>query len=107
MGRFLLTTHAIGRIAARGAQNSRVLRAGYTAAENTVRSFGRILHLLFLQAVGLLFCLFALGLIAGMPRIYHEQVTQKHGPGRLYLLAVMSLMFLWFGLTSFWRARRK
>jgi hypothetical protein len=107
VARLLLTANAIGRIAGRGARNSRVLKSGYAAAGNALRSLKRVLHLLFLQAAGLIFCLFAVAIVAELPRVYREQVAQKHGPGRLYLLAVLAFMFLWFGLTSFWRSRRK
>jgi uncharacterized membrane protein len=102
-----VAANAVGRIAARGARNSRVLRAGYTAAETTVRTFARVLHLLFLQVAGLLFCLFGLGIAARIPRAYQERTASTQGPGQLYLLVVMSALFLWFGVTSFWRSRRK
>jgi len=107
VARIRLLANAVGRIAAREARKSRVVQAGYAAAETTLRSLGRILHLIFLQIVGLFFCLFAVGLVARIPRAYHDQLTQNQGPGRTYLLAILSAMFLWFGLTSFWRSRRK
>ena len=98
---------AVGRVAFRQAGNSRFLRAGYTAAQTTLRSIRRILHLLFLQITGLFFCLFALGFASRIPRTYHEYLTGGHGLQRTGVLVALSLVFAWFGATSFWRSRAK
>ena len=49
-----------GRVAARQAGQSRWLRAGYSAAQITLRHFGRVLHLLWLEITGVFFLFFAL-----------------------------------------------
>jgi hypothetical protein len=105
VARFLAVAGAVGRVAFRLAGKNRFLRAGYTAAQTTFRSMGRVLHLLFLQITGLFFCLFALGFAARIPRSYHEYLTQGHGLQRTGLLAALTLLFAWFGITSFWRSR--
>jgi hypothetical protein len=105
--RILTAASAVGRIAVRGASHSRLLRAGYTAVQTTARSVGRILHLIFLQIAGLFFCLFALGFASRIPRTYHDQVAGRHGPERVYLLVIFTVVFGWFGVSSFWRARKK
>lgn len=103
----MTAANALGQIALRGARRSRLLRAGYTATQTIVRAFGRVLHLLFLQVAGLFFCFFALGLAAHIPRAVHDQVAAHQGPARVYLLGGLSLLFAWFGMSSFWRTRQK
>jgi hypothetical protein len=42
--------------------------------------------------------------------IYHEYLHYRAGQiglSRVILAAVIALMFGWFGVTSFWRVRRK
>ncbi len=107
MARIDIAAHAIGRIAGRRARQSRVLQAGYGAAQTTARSVNRVLRLLFLQIMGLMFFFFALGLATRIPRAYQEQVARNEGLGKVYLLAALAVMFVWFGATSFWRTRRK
>ncbi len=98
---------ALGRIAVRGASNNRVLRAGHSAVQTTFHSIRRVVHILWLQMVGVLFCLFAVVFAARLPSVYQDHVAGKHGPGRVYLLVAMALMFAWFGVSSFWRARKR
>jgi len=98
---------AAGRILIRGANQNRILRAGIAAIRTTSLAIGKVLHLLFLQIVGLFFCIFALGFAARIPRAYHEQLVSHHGRERTLLMAVLSVMFGWFAASSFWRARAK
>ncbi len=107
MARLGTAATALGRIAVRGASQNRLLRAGYSAVEGTVRSFARVAHVLWLQIVGVFFCLFALGFALRIPPTYHDQLAGKHGPGRVYVLAVLTVLFAWFGVSSFWRAKKK
>ena len=97
----------MGRIAVRGAKHSRLLRAGFNAAQTTLRSFLRVVHLLFLQITGVFFCIFAVGFAARIPHAYQDQLAGRHGVERTYLLVILTALFAWFGVSSFWRARSR
>ncbi len=93
------------QVATRMVRRSRLL-AGVTAgAQKAAASLARVLHLLWLEITGVFFVFFALGFGAAAWREY-----QRHGgarPEHLWLAAAFSLLFLWFGVSSFWRAARK
>lgn len=93
-------------MAGRGASKSRIFRGIYSGVSTAWRSISRVLHLLFLQIVGLVFCLFAVSMAVRIPRAYRERLAGS-GTQEFYLLSILSVVFLWFGLTSFWRARRR
>ena len=96
-----------GRVAARQAGQSRWLRAGYSAAQITLRHFSRIAHLLWLQITGVFFLFFAL--VGGLAcrREFLQWQAGKIGPGKMVLAACFALLFLWFGVSSFYRAQRR
>ena len=96
-----------GRVAARQAGQVRWLRAGYSAARITFRHFGHVLHLLWLEIAGVFFLFFALAGGLAFWREYQKWQAGKIGPGRAVLAASFALVFLWFGVSSFWRARRR
>ena len=107
MAPLLTAANAVARIAARKAGSSRIVRAGWAAAEVTVRSFARVAHLLWLEITGLFFIIFAAVGAVAFNREYHKYVAGKVGPGRAVASLAFALVFAWFGLSSFWRARRK
>ncbi len=107
MPRLGTTAAAAGRIAVRTANNSRWVRAGYQGARTVLQSFGRVLHLLWLQITGVFFVLFALTFASRLPRAYRGYVAGTTPQSHLLLLAGVSVMFAWFGVSSFWRARRR
>ena len=96
-----------GRVAARQAGQSRWLRAGWSAAKITFKRFGRVLHLLWLEITGVFFLFFAFAGGVACWREYQVWQAGKIGPGRMALAGCFALLFLWFGASSFWRARRK
>src|SRR6266496_2455194 len=104
MAKFTTAAFAVGRLAVRGASNSRLLRAGYTAAQTTLRSFGHVLRMLWLQITGVFFCLFALSFAARLPRAYGKYAAGKQPASHFVLLACLAIVFAWFGVSSFWRA---
>lgn len=98
---------ALGRLAGRRAGRNKLLAAGWSAASATLRAVSRVLHLLFLEVTGFLFLCFA---IVGGGAAFREYEKYKQGvigPGKAGLAAIFALMFLWFGVSSFWRAKRK
>ena len=67
----------------------------------------RTLHLLFLEVTGFVFLCFAtIGGFALM-REYPGLVAGRVSQGRFGITLLFTVMFAWFGLTSFWGARRK
>jgi len=86
---------------------SRTANALLQAGRTTASSVGRVLHLLWLQVTGFVFLCIAL--IAGLAlrREYVLYQSGNVGSGKVWLAAIVTLMFLWFGLSSFWRAGRK
>jgi hypothetical protein len=77
------------------------------AGRTTALSVGRVLHLLWLEVTGFVFLCIAL--TAGMA-LRHEYILYRAGgigPGKVLLAAGVTLMFFWFGVSSFWRAGRK
>lgn len=77
------------------------------ALKTTFAHSAKVLHLLFLQVTGVFFVSFAaLGSLAGW-REYQKWHAGKIGPGKMYLALAFSALFLWFAVSSFWRAGKK
>ena len=89
------------------AGRNRWTSAAYSAVRATMRSFGRVAHQLWLEVTGLIFLMMALSFTAGAVREYGKYHAGQIGPGRLAIAACCAATFGWFGLSSFWRARRK
>ena len=77
------------------------------AAGATARSFGRALHQLWLEVTGLIFLVMALGFGGASVKEYGKYHAGQVGSGRFAIALLFTLVFAWFGLSSFWRTRRK
>jgi hypothetical protein len=88
-------------------RQGRLAGAVLRGLQATGRSFLRVLHLLFLEVTGALFLWIAL--VGGFACWREYQAMQAHPEFRYKFIvaALFTVMFLWFGVTSFWRARRK
>ncbi len=88
--------HAAGKI-------SRVAGRG---VGGFVRPFARIGHILWLEVVGAIFLLIALSVATNLWRLRHDYAA---GPDhdKFLLVAGLLALFLYLGLSSFWRARKK
>lgn len=97
----------VARVAAQQAGRSRTLSAVMKAVTTTARSFGRVLHQLWLEVIGVVFL--AMAGIGGihLAREYTKYETGHTGPSRLVAAICFTLVFAWFGVSSFWRVRRK
>ena len=96
------------RVAAQLLERSRTGRAVLTAIRTTARSFGRVLHQLWLEVTGFMFLAIAgIGAMAGIREYGRYQAGHAVGPGRLVLAVCFTVSFTWFGLSSFWRVKRK
>jgi hypothetical protein len=86
---------------------SRTLKAVGTAARATARSCGHVLHLLWLEVTGTIFLSLAgVGLIA-LSREWGKYQAGHTTSGRVAVAVLFTVTFAWFGLSSFWRVRRK
>jgi hypothetical protein len=72
------------------------------------RSFGRVLHQLWLEITGFTFLAIAgIGALAGFREYTKYQTGHAAGPGRVIIAAFFTATFAWFGVSSFWRVRRQ
>ena len=89
-------------------ERSRTGRAVLAGIRATAQSFGRVLHQLWLEVTGFMFLAMAgIGAIAGMREYGRYQSGHAAGPGRLLLAVCFTVSFAWFGLSSFWRVKRR
>jgi len=89
------------------AGRSRRVNAAMSAVRATARSFAHILHLLWLEVTGTVFlAMAAIGGIA-LTREYSKYAAGHTTGGRVAIAVCFTLTFAWFGLSSFWRVRRK
>lgn len=103
----LVAAQVAGRVAGRAARRSRLLNALWGGLRAAAVSLGRVLHRVWLEITGVFFLIFAL---VGGAAAWREYPLYKAGQADLLHLlapALFSALFAWFGLTSFWRARRK
>jgi hypothetical protein len=88
-------------------ERSRRGRAVLAGLRATARSFGRVLHQLWLEVAGFMFLAIAgIGALAGL-REYAKYQAHSVGPGRLLLAVCFTVSFTWFGLSSFWRVKKR
>jgi hypothetical protein len=103
-----LTVRAALKTVVNTVESSRTGRAVLAGMRQTAHSFGRVLHQLWLEVTGFTFlAMAAVGAIAGVREYGKYQSGHATGPGRLLLAVCFTVTFTWFGLSSFWRVRRK
>ncbi len=89
------------------AGENRLLRALGSAAVATARSCERALHQLWLEVMGAVFLGMAgIGLIA-IGRTYTKYSAGRGTAGGIVVAVCFTLTFAWFGLSSFWRVRKR
>jgi hypothetical protein len=105
--KFGIAARVAGRLAGRHAKGSRWLNAGWRGIRVAATACGRVLGILWLEVTGFVFLSLAgIGGIA-FAREYAKFEAGKTTSGRVILAICFTLTFAWFGITSFWRARRK
>jgi hypothetical protein len=88
-----------------GSRTGIAVLAGVLASS---RSLGRVLHQLWLEVTGFTFlAMAAVGAMAGIREFGKYQAGHTSGPGRLVLAICFTVSFAWFGITSFWRVKRR
>jgi len=103
-----LILRALANVAANRMERSRMGSAALAGFRATARSFARVLHQLWLEVTGFTFlAIAAIGALAGAREYGKYQSGHAAGPGRLVLAVCFTVSFAWFGLSSFWRVKRK
>jgi len=69
-------------------------------------SFGRVMRLLMLQVFGFLFLVIAVMLGSKTWHEYQAYAVAHASLSRVYVAGSFFLLFTYFGLSSFWRARK-
>jgi hypothetical protein len=96
------------RVAGDMLQRSRTGKAVLAGLAATSRSIGRVLHQLWLEVTGFTFlAMAAVGALAGIREFGKYQSGHATGPGRLLLAICFTISFGWFGVSSFWRVKRR
>jgi hypothetical protein len=95
------------RVAGRKGGENRWVRALYRAGKVTAGTVGRVLHVLWLEVTGLLFLTLAVIGGGAAVRQYHRYQAGASGLGNGVLAATFALVFAYFGVSSFWRSRKR
>lgn len=102
-----IAARVASRVAARQAGRSRMLHALVKAGRTTASHFGRVMHQLWLEVTGFVFlALAAIGAFAFVREMAKYQMG-KEGPARAIAAILFTLLFTWFGVTSFVRVRKQ
>ena len=97
----------VARVAGQQAGRSRTFNALMGAVRTTGRSFGNVMHQLWLELTGVIFLVMALSLAGISVKEYGKYHAGQASAGRVALAVCFTLTFAWFGLSSFWRVRKK
>ena len=95
-----------------GAPRAAARRAGVAASAvgrgvgGFLKPFRRVGNIVFLEVVGVFFLLFAIGFGNWAWRI-RAQVAQGPDHTKFLAYAAMTVVFVYLGVSSFWRARRR
>ena len=95
------------RIVGQQVKGTKTYGAVVTGAKTMLSHFGVVLHQLWLEVTGFVFLSFA---AIGVFFMFREYAAYHAGRGsnlRVAEAAGFGLIFGWFGVTSFWKARRK
>jgi len=88
-------------------ESPKYARGLFAGAGAFSKAVGHVLHMLWLEVTGFVFLCFS---IIGGFALYREYPGLRAGnvsQGRFGVTLLFSLMFVYFGLNSFWRARHK
>ena len=95
-----------GRMLGTRARKSRVIAATRQAFSATWRSLASVVHRLWHEVVGFAFICFAILGGAAANREYHKHLASGTDSSRFFAAGIFSVLFAWFGVSSFWRAYR-
>src|ERR1700687_424524 len=102
-----IAARVAGRVISQRAGRNRTLNAVAKAARTTASHFGRALGQLWLEVTGFVFLALAgIGVIAFF-REYNKYQAGHASSSRALLAVCFAGLFAWFGVSSFWRVRKK
>ena len=88
-------------------RNRRIFSGLRSGGAAFLKSVLATLHVLFLEVSGLVFLFFSIAIVGEFVREYKKYVTHQAGVHRVILAGAVGAMFMYFGMSSFWRARRR
>lgn len=88
-------------------QNRNVARGLFSGARVFWGNLRHVTGLLFLEVTGAIFLFFGLGISAKAWSEYQAHRAGAQNTQRMELAIALAVMFLYFGISSFWRSRRK
>jgi hypothetical protein len=97
----------VARVATEQAKRSRTVRAASHAAATTAKAFGRVLHQLWLEVTGVIFLIMALSFAGATVKEYGKYHAGQAGLGGGGIAICFTVTFAWFGVSSFWRVKKK
>ena len=95
------------RIAGQQVKRTRTYGAVVTGARTMFRHFTGVIGQLWLEVTGFVFVAFAVAGLVGTVREYGVRHAGRVSGSRVAAAAGFTLMFAWFGISSFLRSRRK
>jgi len=97
----------VARVARQQAGHNRTLNAFTGAVRTTARSFARTIHQLWLEVTGSIFLFMALFGAVATGREYLKFTAGRTPASHVAIAICFTLVFAWFGLSSFRRVKRK
>jgi hypothetical protein len=102
-----IAARVASRMISQRARRGRTLGAITKAARATASHFGRVLGQLWLEVTGFVFLALAgIGVIAFF-REYAKYQAGQATSSRMALAVCFTGLFAWFGVSSFWRVRKR
>ncbi|HEY3927311.1 MAG TPA: hypothetical protein VGL89_02945 [Candidatus Koribacter sp.] len=98
---------SMARYALNPKARNKVLRATGAGLGATAKAVRRATHRLWLEVTGFFFVVFAVIVGGAGWREYQKHLAGKADMRNVYLAGALALIFVWFGITSFWKARRQ
>lgn len=95
------------RIAGQQVKRTRTYGAVLSSVRTTVSHFAATLRQLWLEVTGFAFLAFATGGLVAVIKEYRAYRVGGIGQGRVAAAAGFTLMFGWFGVSSFYKARKR
>ncbi len=95
------------RFLSKSGRNGRLSRGLWVGGSTFLKAVSKAMHQLWLEVTGFIFLCFAvIGSFAAI-REYRAYTAGTKPVSNVIMSAIFTLMFAYFGLSSFWRSRRR
>jgi hypothetical protein len=88
-------------------RNSRVARGVRAGVSGFLKPVMHALRVLFLEVSGFVFLCISVTIVSAFIHEYRQYAIRQTGLERVILAGVIGVMFIYFGVSSFWRAHQK